>query len=45
MIYYWAVNKDIIYMLFAYAKNESSDLTKEQLLMLRKLVAKEFGNE
>lgn len=45
IIYYWAVNKDIIYMLFAYAKNEHSDLTKEQLSTLRKLVEKEFGNE
>ncbi|MCB2262762.1 MAG: type II toxin-antitoxin system RelE/ParE family toxin, partial [Candidatus Thiosymbion ectosymbiont of Robbea hypermnestra] len=45
IIYYWAVHKDIIYMLFAYAKYEHSDLTKEQLSTLRKLVEKELGNE
>jgi len=37
MIYYWAINKDIIYMLFAYAEEDGS-LTKEQLSMLKKLV-------
>jgi len=44
VIYYWATNKNQIYMLFAYAKNECSDLTKEQLSMLKKLVEQEFGN-
>lgn len=42
LIYYWATNKDQIYMLYGYAKNEYSDLTKEQLAILKKLVEKEF---
>ncbi len=45
LIYYWAVNKNQIFMLFAYAKNECSDLTKDQLSTLKKLVAQEFENE
>lgn len=44
IIYYWATSKDQIYMLLGYAKNERSDLTKEQLSTLRKLVEQEFGN-
>ncbi len=42
IIYYWATNKDQIYMLFGYAKNECTDLTKEQLSTLRKIVEQEF---
>ncbi len=45
LIYYWATNKDQIYMLFGYAKNECSDLTKEQLSTLRKVIEQEFTNE
>ncbi len=44
-IYYWAANLDQIYMLFAYAKNEVDDLTKEQLKTLQKIVVLEFENE
>jgi hypothetical protein len=44
VIYYWATSKDQVYMLFGYAKNECSDLTKEQLSILRKLVEQEFQN-
>ncbi len=32
-------------MLLGYAKNEDSDLTKDQLSILKKLVEQEFGNE
>jgi len=44
LIYYWATNLDQIYMLFAYAKNERDDLTKDQLKTLQKLVVLEFEN-
>ncbi len=44
LIYYWATNKDQIYMLFIYEKNELSDLTKDQLSTLKKAVELEFGN-
>lgn len=44
LIYYWATEKDQIYMLFVFAKNEKSDLTKDQLAVLKKLVKQEFGN-
>ncbi|MGB5496943.1 MAG: type II toxin-antitoxin system RelE/ParE family toxin [Sedimenticolaceae bacterium] len=43
VIYYWATSDDQLFMLFAYAKNEQGDLTKEQLLVLKKLVETEFG--
>lgn len=45
LIYYWATNLDQIYMLFAYAKNERDDLTKDQLKTLQKMVVLEFENE
>lgn len=45
LIYYWATSRNQVYMLFAYAKNENSDLTKEQLSALRKVVELEFGHE
>ena len=44
LIYYWATSKDQIYMLFIYEKNELSDLTKDQLSTLKKVVELEFGN-
>ena len=42
VIYYWATNDYQIFMLFAYAKNEQEDLTKDQLSVLKKLVESEF---
>lgn len=45
IIYYWATNRDQIFMLFAYAKNERDDLTKDQLLTLKEIVISEFKNE
>ncbi|VAW49218.1 hypothetical protein MNBD_GAMMA04-964 [hydrothermal vent metagenome] len=45
LLYYWVISSSQIYMLFAYSKNEYSDLTKEQLSALRKLVKLEFKNE
>ncbi len=45
ILYYWATGKDQIYMLFGYAKSEFSDLTREQLSTLRKVIEQEFTNE
>ena len=45
VIYYWATNHDQIYMLYAYAKNEQDDLTKDQLSILKEVVISEFKNE
>ncbi|WP_411728707.1 type II toxin-antitoxin system RelE/ParE family toxin [Methyloglobulus sp.] len=45
VIYYWATQHDQIFMLYAYAKNERDDLTKEQLSVIREVVASEFKNE
>lgn len=42
VIYYWATSDYQIFMLYAYAKNEQEDLTKEQLSVLKKLVESEF---
>jgi len=44
-IYYFANSKNQIFMLMVYAKNERSDLTKEQLSLLNKVVEREFKNE
>jgi len=45
VIYYWAVKKDVLLLLFAYAKNEAADLTAKQVATLAKIVREEFGNE
>lgn len=45
IIYYWATSCDQIFMLYAYAKNEHNDLTKDQLSVLRKTVELEFKYE
>ena len=42
VIYYWAVDREIILMLLIYGKNEQDDLTAEQLRMLKGLVEEEF---
>jgi hypothetical protein len=42
VIYYWATQHDQIFMLYAYAKNERDDLTKDQLSVLRTVVFAEF---
>lgn len=45
VIYYWAVRRDILVMLYAYAKNEQENLTPDQLGVLTKIVKAEFGHE
>jgi hypothetical protein len=42
VIYYWATQHDQIFMLYAYAKNEHENLTKDQLSVLRAVVVAEF---
>jgi len=44
-IYYFSNGKNQLFMLMVYAKNERSDLTKEQLSLLKKVVEREFKNE
>jgi hypothetical protein len=41
-IYYWAVEEDVCFMLFMFAKNEQADLTAKQLQELASAVRKEF---
>ena len=45
VIYYWAVRRDQILLLFAYPKNELADLTPKQTAVLARAVKEEFGNE
>ena len=45
VIYYWAVRKDLILLLYAYAKNVSADLTPRQVAQLAKVVKEEFRDE
>ena len=43
MIYYWAVRKDLILLLFTYPKNVMADLSPSEIAQLAK--TEEFGNE
>jgi RelE toxin of RelE / RelB toxin-antitoxin system len=45
VIYYWAVRRDVILLLYAYPKNVTADLTPKQIAQLGKVVKEEFGNE
>ena len=45
VIYYWAVRKDLILLLYAYPKNASSDLTPKQVAQLARVVEEEFRYE
>jgi hypothetical protein len=45
IIYYWAVRRDVIVMLYAYAKNELENLTPAQLGVLTNVVKAEFDHE
>jgi hypothetical protein len=42
IIYYWFTTHDTILLLFAYAKNERDDLTREQLEQLRRAMEGEY---
>ena len=45
IIYYWAVRRDLILLLYAYPKNVATDLTPKQVSRLARIVMEEFGNE
>ena len=45
IIYYWAVRKHVILLLYAYPKNVAANLTPKQTTQLAKVVNEEFGNE
>jgi hypothetical protein len=45
VIYYWAVRRDLILLLYAYPKNVSADLTPSQVAQLAKVVKEEFRDE
>lgn len=45
VIYYWAVRRDLILLLYAYPKNATADLTPKQVAQLAKVVKEEFGDE
>ena len=45
VIYYWAVRRDVILLLYAYPKNVAADLTPKQVSQLARVVNKEFGDE
>ncbi len=42
VVYYWATQEEVVLLLLVYAKNEASDLTKDQRKMLKALVEEEF---
>ncbi len=42
IIYYWARRDQLILMLAAYRKSELTDLTRQQLMILRNAVKEEF---
>ncbi|HEX2204614.1 MAG TPA: type II toxin-antitoxin system RelE/ParE family toxin [Longimicrobium sp.] len=43
VIYYWAVNPEVIVMLAMFAKNERADLNEEQKRVLRRIVEEQFA--
>ncbi len=45
VIYYWAVRRDLILLLYAYSKNVAADLTPKQVSQLARAVKEEFGDE
>jgi hypothetical protein len=45
VIYYWAVRKDTILLLYAYLKNATADLTPKQVTQLAKLVKEKLRDE
>ena len=45
VIYYWAVRRHTILLLFAYPKNVAADLTPKQITQLARVVKEEFRDE
>lgn len=44
VIYYWASDDGVMFMLFIYDKRETGDLTRAQIRALGEVAAEEFGN-
>jgi mRNA-degrading endonuclease RelE of RelBE toxin-antitoxin system len=42
VIYYWLKDEEIIFMLLIYLKNESEDLTQDQIKILKSIVESEL---
>lgn len=42
VIYYWSPREHVLYMLYAYAKNQQGDLTPKQTKVLAALIQEEF---
>ncbi|MEX2164633.1 MAG: hypothetical protein WD823_10365 [Sulfuricaulis sp.] len=42
MIYYWWARREHCYFVYAYAKNEQSDLTRAQLKQLARIMKQEI---
>ena len=42
IIYYWAVAREQILLLFVYPKNEQDDLTPAQLRALKRIIDEEY---
>jgi hypothetical protein len=42
VIYYWAVARDQVVMLFMFPKNERADLTPVRIKVLRKIIKEEY---
>jgi len=45
VIYYWQKQTSQIFMLLAYAKNETADLSREQIALLGELMRNEFRSK
>ena len=45
VIYYWAIRRDLILLLYAYPKNVTADLNPKQVAQLAKAVKEEFSDE
>ncbi len=44
VIYYWYVNQEICYLVYAYAKNHQADLTSAQLRLLAQVMREEVDH-
>ena len=45
VIYYWAVRKDLILLLYMYPKSARADLSNGQIAQLARVVKEEFSDE
>lgn len=45
VIYYWAVRRNLIVLLYAFPKNVAANLSAKQTALLAKAVKEEFGDE